>query len=85
MKVTVRLYGLFRKFGDSIALDLPAGSRVRDLERAFAQTIASRDHAFYENGALRASRFCDDQAILGTDHPLAEGASFSVLPPVSGG
>lgn len=85
MKITVRLYGHFRKFGDSLALELPAGSRVRDLERVFAQSIASRDPAFYENGALRASRFCDDTAILRTDHPLAEGAQLSILPPVSGG
>lgn len=85
MKITVRLYGHFRKFGDCLALELPAGSRVRDLERAFAESIALRDPAFYEGGALHASRFCDDRAILASDHPLAEGAAFSILPPVSGG
>jgi molybdopterin converting factor small subunit len=85
MKVTVRLYGHFRKFGVSLALELPAGSRVRDLESAFAESIARRDPAFYENGALRASRFCDDSMILPPDHPLAEDGTFSILPPVSGG
>lgn len=85
MKVTVRLYGHFRKFGDLIALELPPGSRVRDLERAFIQDIALRDPAFYQNGALRASRFCDDAMILHSDQPLADGGSFSILPPVSGG
>lgn len=85
MKVTVRLYGHFRKFGDSVALELPAGSRVRDLERAFMKNIESRDPAFYENAGLRASRFCDDRMILPPDQPLAEDAAFSILPPVSGG
>lgn len=85
MKITVRLYGHFRKFGDSLALELPVGSRVRDLDRAFTESIALRDPAFYENGALRASRFCDDRSILSSDHPLAEGAALSILPPVSGG
>jgi molybdopterin converting factor small subunit len=85
MKVTVNLYGHFRKFGDCIALELPAGSRIRDLEHAFVQNIALRDPSFYENAGLRASRFCDDSRILPQDHSLAEGESFSVLPPVSGG
>ena len=59
MKVTVHLYGHFRKFGDLIALELPPGSRVRDLERAFILNIVLRDPAFYDNAGLRASRFCD--------------------------
>jgi molybdopterin converting factor small subunit len=85
MKVTVQLYGHFRKFGDSIALELPAGSRVRELEHAFMQNISSRDPSFYESAGLRASRFCDDNMILAADHPLGDGQRFSILPPVSGG
>jgi molybdopterin converting factor small subunit len=85
MKVTVHLYGHFRKFGDRLALELPSGSRIRDLERAFILNIVLRDPAFYDNAGLRASRFCDDSMILPADHPLADGADFSVLPPVSGG
>jgi molybdopterin converting factor small subunit len=85
MKVTVRLYGHFRKFGDSLALELPAGSCVCDLERVFTESIARRDPGFYDNQGLRASRFCDDSMILPPDHPLAEGGAFSILPPVSGG
>lgn len=85
MKITVRLYGHFRKFGDCVALELPAGSRVRDLERAFVRDITLRDPSFYENTGLRASRFCDNSTILAPDHPLAEDTACSVLPPVSGG
>jgi molybdopterin converting factor small subunit len=85
MKVTVQLYGHFRKFGDCMTLELAAGSRIRDLEQAFAQNITRRDAAFYENTGLRASRFCDDNAILPSDHPLTDGGCFAILPPVSGG
>jgi molybdopterin converting factor small subunit len=85
MKVTVQLYGHFRKFGELVLLELPPGSRVRDLEHAFVQSITARDPAFYQNAGLRASRFCDDRAILAADHPLTEGGCFSILPPVSGG
>jgi molybdopterin converting factor small subunit len=68
-----------------MALELPAGSRIRDLENALVRNISSRDPAFYENAGLRASRFCDDSAILPPDHPLAGDSSVSILPPVSGG
>jgi molybdopterin converting factor small subunit len=85
MKITVQLYGHFRKFGDCVVLELADGSYIADLAQAFADTIAMRDPAFYANGALRASRFCDNTAILPQDHPLTDGASFSILPPVSGG
>ncbi|HEY3487258.1 MAG TPA: MoaD/ThiS family protein [Gammaproteobacteria bacterium] len=85
MKISVRLYGHFRKFGDRLALELPADSRIWDLEQAFVHAITVRDPSFYENAALRASRFCNDQAILPRDHPLAGDAELSILPPVSGG
>jgi molybdopterin converting factor small subunit len=85
MKITVQLYGHFRKFGDSIALELPPGSRIRDLEHAFMQSITRRDAAFYENSSLRASRFCDHANILPQDYPVSDGGNFAVLPPVSGG
>jgi molybdopterin converting factor small subunit len=85
MKITVQLFGHFRKFGDSVQLELPPGSRIADLEREFMKTIELRDSAFYKNSALRASRFCDDAAILPLDHRLEDGGFFSVLPPVSGG
>jgi molybdopterin converting factor small subunit len=85
MKITVQLFGHFRKFGDSVLLELPPGSHIADLEREFMKTIELRDSAFYKSNALRASRFCDDTAILSLDHPLEDGGFLSVLPPVSGG
>ena len=64
MKVTVQLYGHFRKFGECILLELADGSRIRDLEQAFTQVIAARDPGFYNNSALRTARFCDHANIL---------------------
>jgi molybdopterin converting factor small subunit len=85
MNVTVRLFGHFRKFGEHVSLELPAGSRVMELEQAFMNAIEKRDPLFYENGALRSSRFCDETAILPQDHALIDGGCFAILPPVSGG
>jgi molybdopterin converting factor small subunit len=85
MKVTIQLFGHFRKFGDQISLELADGSCIADMERAFVQAIAQRDPAFYENSALLASRFCDNADILRQDHLLNDGGSFAILPPVSGG
>jgi molybdopterin converting factor small subunit len=85
MKITIQLFGHFRKFGDFVLLELPPGSRIADLEREFMRTIENRDSSFYLNSGLRASRFCDNSAILPSTHPLTEGGCFSILPPVSGG
>ena len=85
MKVIVQLFGHFRKFGDRLALELPQGSCVADLEQAFVRAVENRDPLFYENASLRSSRFCDETMILPHDHPVADGGCFSILPPVSGG
>ncbi len=85
MKITIQLFGHFRKFGDTVLLNLPQGSRIADLEREFMRAIEQRDASFYQNSSLRASRFCDDTAILPPDYPLADNGCLSVLPPVSGG
>lgn len=85
MRVTVQLFGHFRKFGDQLQLELPDGSRIADLENTFMRAIETRDAAFYRHDNLRASRFCDDDNILPRDRPVNDGEHFSVLPPVSGG
>jgi molybdopterin converting factor small subunit len=85
MKITVQLFGHFRKFGDQLQVELPDGSRMADLENRFMRIIEERDALFYRNNNLRASRFCDDKNILPRDHPVNDGQVFSVLPPVSGG
>ena len=81
MKVTVVAFATASDVlgEDGVEIDLPAGSRVRDL----GTTLGERHpklQAMWSRLAVAV-----DGELVGGGHPLADGVEVALLPPVSGG
>jgi molybdopterin converting factor subunit 1 len=81
MKLTIRLFARARDLAgaDSISVDLPAASTVRDLKSRLA---ADRPALA---GMLECSALAVDNELADDSLLLQAGAEIALLPPVSGG
>lgn len=78
--VTMRLYGAFRKYQDSVTFSVPAGSPVSDIKDSLGRTLGPQ--AF---DLVMDSVIANDKTILPPDFIVDEDISLSILPPVCGG
>ena len=91
MSVTVRVPSQLRPLaGGSSALHLEGATVAEVLDALDAAHPGFRDRLFDENGRLRrfVNVFVNDEDIRflgGTDAPVAEGTTLSIVPAVAGG
>lgn len=90
VRVSVRLFGAFRKYGDGseIAVEVPRGTTVAALRRHLGDALRRCCAAFAEQQLLDVSVLADDERILEDGEPLGWGAdrvALAILPPVCGG
>lgn len=87
MKVKVRLFGAFRKYGDGaeLELELPQDATLTELRKAFNDTLKSIDPSFSNAALIEDSAFADETSVLTDSARLIEGGTLAVLPPVCGG
>lgn len=85
MKITLQLFGAFRKCGDTINMKLPQGSRIADLRAELLTILTDKNLGVDKRGLLDSSRFANDEAILSEDSVIDETDNLAILPPVSGG
>jgi len=81
MKVTIRLFALFRDIvgRSEVEIEVPKGGTVRE-----AWQQLKGEHGRLE-GAARSVLFAVNKEIVGPDFSLKEGDEVAFLPPVSGG
>ncbi|MCC7259483.1 MAG: MoaD/ThiS family protein [Alphaproteobacteria bacterium] len=84
MQITLQLFGAFRPFGDTLALELPERGTVADLRPLLAAQLENSTTPL-PKGLIKSSRFATETEILAESAPLAHGAVLAIIPPVSGG
>jgi molybdopterin converting factor small subunit len=90
VRVSIRLFGAFRKYGDGseIALDVPRGTTVAALRAHLGEVLRRGCAGFAEQDLLDVSVLADDEQIREDAQPLGRGVdrvALAVLPPVCGG
>ncbi len=84
MNITIRCFGVFRQFGEQIALSVSQDARLADLHRALGEAIGRIDPAF-NTELIENSRFAHASEILEETAAIEEAMDIVILPPVSGG
>jgi len=87
MRVTVRLFGSFRKYGDGsrLEVELPAASGLPALRGALVSKLKALHPEFAEEQLVGESAFATEAAVLDDGAVLPDGATVAILPPVCGG
>lgn len=80
IKITIKLFGAFRKYGQALDLVLPAGSSVQDVKVLLAGKLESNDAALVAESAL-----ANDNEILSGTEVFNDDTALAILPPVCGG
>lgn len=76
--VNIKLFGAFRKFGESIAISVSTGSKVSEVKAALQEKLNGE-------GLVSDSVLANDNAILRDHDVLDSDTELSILPPVCGG
>ncbi len=72
----IKLYGAFRKQGESVTIAVPCGSDMAQVKEILAESL----------GALvQDSVLANDDKILPNSYIFEQDAVISILPPVCGG
>ncbi len=80
LQIEIRFHGGFRKYGQSIALDVPQGCGMTIVKTALLNALGGQDEALIGDSVL-----ADDASILTSNHVFMKGGVLSILPPVCGG
>lgn len=78
--VTMRLYGAFRQYQDSISLTVPSGSKIAAIKEALAQALGPQ-----ARNLIADSVIANDSTILPAGFAANTDLKLSILPPVCGG
>ena len=87
MRVTVRLFGSFRKYGEGARLEveLARAATVSALRSALVAKLKTQHPGFSEDHLVGESAFATDSGLLEDGASLSDGATVAILPPVCGG
>ncbi len=80
IKINIKFFGGFRKFGEAVDCVVPEGSSVLAVKSALAIALQGKDKALID-----ASVLANDNEILQDDVLFHEDTQLSILPPVCGG
>jgi len=78
ISIHVKLFGAFRKFGESIDFSMPVGSTIAAVKKALQQKLNGE-------GLVFDSVLANNSAILRDHDVLDKDTELSILPPVCGG
>lgn len=76
----IKCFGVFRQFGDQLAVKIKTGSSVQQIKAALAQQLGEQHKTLIEESVL-----ANDNDILPNAYILQEETALSILPPVCGG
>jgi molybdopterin converting factor small subunit len=78
--IDMRLFGAFRAYGETIRLQVPAGSPVTTVKQALGNALGTQARDLVADSVV-----ANDETILPADYVIAENTELSILPPVCGG
>ena len=86
MQVTLQLYGVYRRFQESGAIELTCadGATIGDVKTALGAYAASHWDGWHER-ILRSTVLASKDAVLRNYDPVAPDGHLAILPTVSGG
>ena len=77
--IHMHLFGAFRKFGDEVRLQVPAGASVSLIKERLGLALGG------QGTLIRDSVLADEQRILPDAFVITGDTRLSILPPVCGG
>lgn len=77
---SIKCFGVFRKFGDTLLVSVNAGSSVQQIKEALVQQLGEQHKTLVEESVL-----ANDNQILLNAYILQEETPLFILPPVCGG
>lgn len=80
INITMRLFGAFRKYGESLTFAVPKGATPETVKERLTEKLG--------NGAaqlVRDSAIANEDEIMSDDAVLNGSCSLAILPPVCGG
>jgi|AntRauTorcE11897_2_1112592.scaffolds.fasta_scaffold04508_8 molybdopterin converting factor small subunit len=80
INISMKLFGAFRKYGESVDVTIQGGSPVSVVKEELC-TVLGHEAA----GLIEDSVISNDETILPRDYIIEQDASLSILPPVCGG
>ncbi len=80
MTLSIRCFGVFRKFGETLSLEVPKNSTIHDIKNRLSQLLEEAHKELIEDSVLAS-----DTDILPDSYIVQEVTSLSILPPVCGG
>jgi hypothetical protein len=82
---TIQLFGAFRRFGTTVAVEAPADATAAALKRRLAETLRSGRSDIDVDSLVAVSVLATEREVLGDTAVPPVDARLAVLPPVSGG
>lgn len=80
INISMKLFGAFRKYGDSVDITLRGGSSVSAVKKELCSAIGLQARGLIEDSVI-----ANDETILPHDYIIEQDANLSILPPVCGG
>ena len=80
IKINVKLFGAFRKYGERVSFSIPSGASVQDVKNKLTAELKLSDPALINDSAI-----ANDNEIIGADAIFTRDSDLAILPPVCGG
>lgn len=78
--VTVRLFGAFREYGESVTFQVAPAISVLDVKERLGKELGVKDTTLIHDSAI-----ANDDEIIGNNAVLTQDSLLAILPPVCGG
>jgi len=80
IKVYIKFFGSFKKFGHGLKISVKEGSSILEIKKYLNYKLQAKDCNLVEDSVL-----ANDHAILQDNFIVNEDIKLSILPPVCGG
>lgn len=80
INITMRLFGAFRKHGETVTFTMPRGCTAESVKARLAEVLNQSDA-----GLIGESALANDNEIISGDTVLLRDCQLAILPPVCGG
>lgn len=80
IKISMKLFGTFRTYGETVELSIRSGSPVAVIKEALASVLGEQARLLIQESVL-----ADEKTILPGSYIFDRDAHLSILPPVCGG
>lgn len=80
IKITIRLFGAFRQYGENISFTMPAGCTVAAVKQKLGDVLKADQQLIGDSALANDNEIIDDLSTV-----LTQDSHLAILPPVCGG